>query len=192
MLSAYSIDEERRRRTRATAAAISSRIVSGAGIVGADLSRCAESRVFAVDSVRRRPSRATRAAVRLRHASVSARAYSGQGPSLAASGTATRSMQSTGHGGRQSSQPLHCAAITVCIHLCAPTIASTGQASMHLRQPMQRASSITARRRGSCAPNAGSSGFDAMPSCCASSRIVASPPGGHWLMSASPRTIACA
>ena len=40
----------------------------------------------------------------------------------------TISMQSTGHGGRHNSQPVHSAAITVCIFFAAPKIASTGQA----------------------------------------------------------------
>ena len=53
-------------------------------------------------------------------------------------------MQSTGHGGMHSSQPVHHEAITVCMSFEAPTIASTGQAWMHLVQPMQAASSITA------------------------------------------------
>ena len=54
------------------------------------------------------------------------------------------SMQSTGHGGKQSSQPVHCAAITVCICRGAPTMASTGQAGRQRAQPMQRSSSIHA------------------------------------------------
>ena len=53
-------------------------------------------------------------------------------------------MQSTGQGGMHSSHPVHHEAITVCMRLEAPTIASTGQAWMHLVQPMQAASSITA------------------------------------------------
>jgi len=36
-------------------------------------------------------------------------------------------MQSTGQGGRQSLQPVHSSAITVCICLAAPRIASTGR-----------------------------------------------------------------
>jgi hypothetical protein len=47
-------------------------------------------------------------------------------------------------GRRHSSQPVHHEAITVCMSLEAPTIASTGQAWMHLAQPMQAASSMTA------------------------------------------------
>ncbi len=53
-------------------------------------------------------------------------------------------MQSTGQGGMHSSQPLHSAAITVCICFAAPRMASTGQASTHLKQPMHSVSSITA------------------------------------------------
>ena len=37
-------------------------------------------------------------------------------------------MQSTGQGATQSSQPVHSRAMTVCICLGAPTMASTGQA----------------------------------------------------------------
>jgi hypothetical protein len=49
-------------------------------------------------------------------------------------------------------------AITVCICFRAPAIASTGHASMQSVQPMQRASSMTARRRDCSTPHAGSSG----------------------------------
>ena len=68
------------------------------------------------------------------------------------------SMQSTGQGGRHSSQPVHCASMTVCMKRGAPTIASTGQAGRHSAQPMQRSSSITATWRGLVGPNCGSSG----------------------------------
>jgi hypothetical protein len=44
------------------------------------------------------------------------------------SGSGAISMQFTGHGARHSSQPVHCLAMTVCICLAAPTMASTGQA----------------------------------------------------------------
>jgi hypothetical protein len=62
------------------------------------------------------------------------------------------SMQSTGQGGRHSSQPVQSELSTVCMKRCAPTIASTGQAGMHLAQPMQRCSSITATRGGDSTP----------------------------------------
>ncbi len=52
------------------------------------------------------------------------------------------SMQSTGQGSTQRSQPVHSVTITVCICLAAPTMASTGQAWMHLVQPMHSASRI--------------------------------------------------
>lgn len=39
-------------------------------------------------------------------------------------------------GSTQRSQPVHSSLITVCIALVAPTMASTGQAWMHLVQPM--------------------------------------------------------
>ena len=68
------------------------------------------------------------------------------------------SMQSTGQGGRHRSQPVHSSAITVCICFRAPTIASTGHATMQSVQPMQRASSMTATCRGRSTPHAGSSG----------------------------------
>ena len=55
-------------------------------------------------------------------------------------------MQSTGQGGRHSSQPVQRSASTVCIRFAAPTIASTGHAATHSVQPMHAASSI--RRDG--------------------------------------------
>ena len=56
-------------------------------------------------------------------------------------------MQSTGHTGTQSSQPVHWASMTVCITFDAPTMQSTGQALMHSVQPMHQASSMTASAR---------------------------------------------
>ena len=100
------------------------------------------------------------------------------------------SMQSTGQGGRQRSQPVQSASITVCICFRAPTIASTGQAAMQSVQPMHRASSITATRRGPSTPHAGSSGAYGRPVRAASVRIPASPPGGQRLIAASPAAIA--
>ena len=61
-------------------------------------------------------------------------------------------MQSTGQGGRHSSQPVQRSAITVCMRFCAPTIASTGQAGRQRAQPMQRASSISATRGAVISP----------------------------------------
>src|SRR5450759_3764359 len=46
-------------------------------------------------------------------------------------------MQSTGQGATHNSQPVHSAAMMVCICLAAPAMASTGQAWMHSVQPMQ-------------------------------------------------------
>ena len=43
-------------------------------------------------------------------------------------GRSIMSMQSTGQGSTHRSQPVHSSAITVCICLAAPTMASTGQA----------------------------------------------------------------
>ena len=74
----------------------------------------------------------------------------------------------------------------------APTIASTGQAWMHLVQPMQSDSSMTATCGGRYSPYAGLSGFAARPSKRASLATPSSPPGGHWSMSASPAAIASA
>jgi len=47
-----------------------------------------------------------------------------------------------------NSQPVHSEAITVCINFAAPTIASTGQAAIHLTQPMQSFSIINATLGG--------------------------------------------
>jgi hypothetical protein len=61
--------------------------------------------------------------------------------------------------GTQSSHPLQSAAMTVCMRLRAPTMASVGQGSMQRAQPMQAGSSIQATaarpparrmRRGAC------------------------------------------
>ena len=51
-------------------------------------------------------------------------------------GTGIISIQSVGQGSTQRSQPVHSSVMTVCIALVAPTMASTGQAWMHLVQPM--------------------------------------------------------
>ena len=64
-------------------------------------------------------------------------------------------MQSTGQGGRHSSQPVHQALSTVCMRFGPPAIAATGQASRHSAQPMQRDSSMRARRNGPSLPCAG-------------------------------------
>ena len=53
-------------------------------------------------------------------------AHSGPGHGQAGAGRIT--MQSTGQGGMHNSQPVHCAAMTVCMKRDAPTMASTGQA----------------------------------------------------------------
>ena len=64
----------------------------------------------------------------------------------------TITMQSTGHAGMQSSQPVHSGSITVCMCLLPPMMASTGQAWMHFVQPMQSASMTSATCGGLCAP----------------------------------------
>src|SRR3954471_7339680 len=90
------------------------------------------------------------------------------------------SMQSTGQGGMQSSQPVHSSAITVCMYFDAPRIASTGHAWMHFVQPIQADSSIhaTAGRSG-ITPNFGSTDLGGRDNRLASARAVSSPPGGH-------------
>jgi len=57
-------------------------------------------------------------------------------------------MQSTGQGGKQSSQPMQCPVITVWISFAAPTMASTGQAAMQSVHPMHTLSSIRATESG--------------------------------------------
>jgi hypothetical protein len=101
-------------------------------------------------------------------------------------------MQSTGQGGTQSSQPVQSAAITVCMSLRAPMMASTGQASMHFRQPMQDPSSIIARVRRWCFPHSGSSDFGGTASSRASAAMVTPSPGGHRLIAALPAAMASA
>src|SRR5690606_26627308 len=81
-------------------------------------------------------SRRRRCSWRLRAASASARVHSRPAGII--------SMQSTGQGGTQSSQPVHKSGTTVCIWRFAPTMASTGQACIHKVQPMQCVSSISA------------------------------------------------
>lgn len=102
------------------------------------------------------------------------------------------SMQSTGHGATHSSHPVHSSATTVCICLRMPMIASTGQGGRHLAHPMQRSSSMSATSSGPSTPFAGFSGSAGRPVSSASARIVAAPPGGHWLISAAPLAIASA
>ena len=96
-------------------------------------------------------------------------------------------MQSTGQGGRQSSQPVHSAAMTVCMRLRAPTIASTGQASRQRAQPMQAASSIQATTRGASRPQAGSSGSAGRPSSAASAADHGDAAGRAAIDLGSPR-----
>jgi hypothetical protein len=76
--------------------------------------------------------------------------------------------------------------------LAAPTIASTGQAWRQSAQPMQAASSMTARARGPSAPQAASSVAGGRPAISASRRTPSSPPGGQRLTSAAPAAIASA
>jgi len=101
-------------------------------------------------------------------------------------------MQSTGQGAMQSSQPVQCAASTVCIACGMPTIASTGQARAHRLQPMHSASSTRATRCRLALPPLASSGSGSRPRSAASRSIVSVPPGGQRLISAAPLTIAAA
>src|SRR5256885_9479222 len=72
-------------------------------------------------------------------------------------------MQSTGQTGMHSSQPVQWAAITVCMNLLAPRMASVGQALIHRVQPMHHASSITATVRGASVPCSALSGAAGRP-----------------------------
>ncbi len=78
------------------------------------------------------------------------------------------------------------------MRFAAPMIASTGQASMHNVQPMQRASVIVATSSGPCLPHSGASGCTGKPASFARRAITASPPGGQRLMAASCPAIASA
>ena len=104
----------------------------------------------------------------------------------------TSTMQSTGHGGTQSSQPVHSGSTTACMSLAPPTMASTGQAWMHLVQPMQSSSTTSATWAGLCSPRARSNGTAGTPSTWARARAPASPPGGQRSGPASPRAMASA
>jgi len=99
-------------------------------------------------------------------------------------------IQSTGHGATHNSQPVHIAAITVCVCLREPTMASTGHGGRHLTQPMQRSSSITATSARPSTPLSGLRGNVWRWSKCASAAIVAVPPGGHWFIGAWSLAIA--
>ena len=106
--------------------------------------------------------------------------------------TISRLMQSTGHGGRHSSQPVHSEAMTVCIKCCAPIMASTGQALRQCMQPMHTDSSMTATELTISVFAASSSSMTSRPSSDASLRIVSSPPGGQRLVFAFPAAKATA
>ncbi len=100
-------------------------------------------------------------------------------------------MQSTGQGATHSAQPLHNAAKTECICFGAPMIASTGHASMHSVQPMQRDSSMRARASTDWLPNRSSSRNASRPVSVAIATIVVVPPGAQRF-SGSPAAIASA
>jgi hypothetical protein len=101
-------------------------------------------------------------------------------------------MQSTGHGGRHSPQPVQSSASTACSRRGAPAIASTGQAWIHSVQPMQRTGSIRTVRRGRSVPQLGSSATAGRPVSSASRAMVARPPGGQRLIGAPSRAMAAA
>ena len=69
---------------------------------------------------------------------------------------------------------------------------STGQALMHSVQPMHQSSSISARRSGPSLPLAALSATTGRPVIVARRAMPSAPPGGHWLMPASPLAMACA
>ena len=104
----------------------------------------------------------------------------------------TSTMQSTGHAGTHSSQPVQSGSTTACMSLAPPTMASTGQAWMHLVQPIQSSSTTSATWAGLCSPRARSKGIAATPSTRARARAPASPPGGQRSGPASPWAIASA
>ena len=93
--------------------------------------------------------RAGRPASQRRSSAVSCRRRARPAARLRASAPARRAAppcrcSRPGRAGRHSAQPMHQGSTTVCISPCAPTMASTGQASMQRVQPMQRASSMSA------------------------------------------------
>ena len=59
-------------------------------------------------------------------------------------------------------------------------------------QPMQRVSSIQATRSALSTPFSGFKGRAGLPTTRLKASMVTCPPGGHWLMSASPAAIAAA
>jgi len=101
-------------------------------------------------------------------------------------------MQSTGQTGMHNSQPVQYGSITVCMRLFRPTMASVGQALMHSVQPMHQFSSITATVTGPSMPKCVSSGDTGWPVMAASRSMPSCPPGGHWLILASPEAMAWA
>jgi hypothetical protein len=63
---------------------------------------------------------------------------------------------------------------------------------MQSLQPMHLFSSITATVTGFSSPFSGFNGIGSIPSRSANAVIPALPPGGHWLIPASPAAIASA
>jgi hypothetical protein len=101
-------------------------------------------------------------------------------------------MQSTGQGATHSSQPVHSGSTTVCICLAAPTMASTGQAWMHSVQPMQVLLVDDRDRLGLLDAVLFRERLELAPEQVGELADAPSPPGGHWLISASPLAMASA
>lgn len=78
------------------------------------------------------------------------------------------------------------------MNLAVPMMASTGQAVMHLVQPMQSCSTMSATCRGISMPLAGLSGKTSRPVKFAKVMTPAAPPGGHWLMGSLSKAMAWA
>ncbi len=100
------------------------------------------------------------------------------------------SIQSVGHGATQRSQPVHSSLITVCSALVPPTMASTGQAWIHLVQPIHISSWMKATVFTLLSKSWAESSTST-PIKSASFSMVAWPPGGHLLI-LSPLAIASA
>ncbi len=97
-------------------------------------------------------------------------------------------MQSTGHTGRHSSQPVHCSDDDG-VHLTPRADDGVdGTGGQDNAQPMQRDSSMNAIAFGSIDDNSGSSGIAGRSSNAASESIVAAPPGGQRLIAVPDAT----
>ena len=96
----------------------------------------------------------------------------------------TSSMQSTGHTGRHSSQPVHCAAITVCICLARADDA-VDRAGLDAQGAADAPGFVDARQpQRAFAAAVGIQRRDAAPVIAASRSMPSAPPGGQRLMAA--------